>query len=326
MAINIIKFNQLIESFFLYEKNPSVAVGVSGGPDSIALVFLLDQWVKRKNGHLVALIIDHRMRKESYFESLQTKKFLNLKGIKSEILTVVKNKVKNKKMVEARKNRYEKLIQYCNKYKIFHLFLGHHFDDNIETFILRKIAGSNFEGLNCMQFVTLFGNIQILRPLLPYSKIEIILFIKKFKLMHIDDPSNYNIKYSRVAIREYLNQKKNTRNLIFSEFKLIRKNYPLYKKMIFQILNLIFIEVGSNKVILDAKQLLVLNYEIKLKIFIILIKFICSKDIQIRSKKIDIIIRKMAEFNKISLYSYQTNIRKDNDLIIISKIHQIIQQ
>ena len=80
---------------------------------------------------------------------------------------------------QARINRFEKLLNYCKKNKIFHLFLGHHFDDNLETFILRKIAGSNFEGLNSIQFTTIFENIQVVRPFLFYRKKDILLFNKK---------------------------------------------------------------------------------------------------------------------------------------------------
>ena len=64
-------------------------------------------------------------------------------------------------MNQARENRFYELISFCKKNKIFYLFLGHHFDDNIETFLLRKIAGSNIEGLNSMQMISIFNNIQI---------------------------------------------------------------------------------------------------------------------------------------------------------------------
>ena len=63
-------------------------------------------------------------------------------------------------MIQARENRFIKIINYCKKNNIFHLFIGHHYDDNIETFMLRKIAGSNFEGLNCMQEKTIYKDIR----------------------------------------------------------------------------------------------------------------------------------------------------------------------
>jgi len=297
-----------------------LAVGVSGGPDSIALVFLLDQWIKLKKGKLIALIVDHKIRKESYFESLKTKHFLDSRGIKNKILFVSKNKVRDGKMKEARINRFEKLMIYCKKNKIFHLFLGHHFEDNIETFILRKIAGSNLEGLNCMQFVTLFNNIQIIRPLLSYTKKEILLFNKKFNLTFLHDPSNYNTMYSRVAVRQYLNLRNNIKKKVFTEFRLIRNNHSAYKSMIFQILNLIIINARIKKLVLDGKKFLSLNHELKVKILNISLKFVNSNTFNIRSKKIDNLIRKMTQFQNISLKSHQTTVKRVGKLIIVSKI------
>ena len=51
-------------------------------------------------------------------------------------------------MNEARINRYNLLINYCKKNNLLNLFFGHHNDDNIETFIIRKISGSDFEGFD----------------------------------------------------------------------------------------------------------------------------------------------------------------------------------
>ena len=69
-------------------------------------------------------------------------------------------------------------------YKFFHLFLGHHYDDNIETFLIRKLSGSNFEGLRGMQYKSINNSIQILRPLLSHTKKEILEFNLMLLLSH----------------------------------------------------------------------------------------------------------------------------------------------
>ena len=94
MPLTYSNFEIALEKNFIYEKVPKIAVGVSGGPDSLALVILLHLWLKKKKGKLVALIIDHRVRAESFSESLQTKRFLISRGIKSKILSVAKKKLK----------------------------------------------------------------------------------------------------------------------------------------------------------------------------------------------------------------------------------------
>ena len=59
----------------LFETNPVIAVAVSGGPDSIALVFLLKKWIRKNKGKLIALIIDHQIRESSLKEAISVKKY-----------------------------------------------------------------------------------------------------------------------------------------------------------------------------------------------------------------------------------------------------------
>ena len=129
-------FFKEIDKNFIYENKPSIAVAVSGGPDSIALVFLLKKWINKKNGNLIALIVNHRIRKNSDLESKQVKDYLDANNIDSVILNVSKKKIYKTNMSQARENRFSKIVNYCQSKKIFSIFLGHHFEDNLETFIL----------------------------------------------------------------------------------------------------------------------------------------------------------------------------------------------
>ena len=67
MNITQSDFNKNLKKSFVFEKFPKIAVAVSGGPDSMALVFLLKNWILKKNGSLIALIVDHQIRKDSNF-------------------------------------------------------------------------------------------------------------------------------------------------------------------------------------------------------------------------------------------------------------------
>ena len=88
-----INFNTLLNKKKLFEDYPKIAVAVSGGPDSIALVFLLKKWIKTKSGKLIALIVDHQIRKGSFEEASYVKKYLDLNNINSLILKVSKKKM-----------------------------------------------------------------------------------------------------------------------------------------------------------------------------------------------------------------------------------------
>jgi len=163
-------FNEILENNFLFEAHPKIAVAVSGGPDSMAIVFLLTHWIKRNNGSLIALIVDHQLRKDSNLEAKHIKKYLSQHKIKSQLLTVDKRNIIKQSMYEARENRFKQLIKFCINNNIFHLFVAHHYDDNLETFLLRRIAGSNFEGLCGIQKKVNIDNVQVLRPLLQFNK------------------------------------------------------------------------------------------------------------------------------------------------------------
>ena len=299
----------------LFETNPVIAVAVSGGSDSIVLVFLLKNWIKKNKGKLIALIIDHQMRENSFKEASFVKKYLGNNNIQSLILKVPKKNVLKGKMIQARENRFLKIINYCKKNKIFHLFIGHHCDDNIETFMLRKIAGSNFEGLNCMQEKTIYNDVQIIRPLLKFTKKQILDYNKKMNLVYVNDPSNNDEKYSRVVVRNFIKKNPQYKKNIIQEFKLIRENYYDYKKMIFQIYNLINIEIHKNMIIFDSIKFLNLDQELQAKFTEITYKFFYPKKPFLRYQKVIKTLDKLCETVNLSINLSNMKVKRNNNLI-----------
>ena len=267
------KINYFLKKETIFTEKPNIAVAVSGGPDSIALVFLLKKWIKKKNGKLIALIIDHKIRDNSKEEAQQVKNYLKSKGVESKILTVSKNKLSKKSMDQARKNRFHRIIDYCKKKKIFYLFLGHHYDDNMETFLIRKIAGSNFDGLNCMQNKTLFDEILILRPLLNFTKKQLLNYLKMNDLKFVEDPTNLNEKYSRAKIRKFLKFNLNFKKDVIKDFKLIQNNFSNYRRMVYQLFHIINLQITENSLIFDKPKFLKLDREIQVKLVEIVYKY-----------------------------------------------------
>ena len=280
------KVFNIINKNYIFENNPTVAIGVSGGPDSIALVFILKQWIKIKKGNLIALIVDHQIRENSFLEAKQVKNFLDHNKIKNVILRVSNKKVINKKMKEARDNRFHKMSNFCLKNNIFHLFLAHHEDDNIETFLLRKIAGSNLEGLSSIKLKSTFENIQILRPMLHIKKNQLIKFNEMFGLRFLNDPTNSNEEYSRPFVRNFLNKNSKISKDVKKEFKIINQNYEQYKKMIFQIYHLVCEKNFKQKVIFNKYKFFRLNIELQSKLIELVYKFLYPKKPFIRYKKL----------------------------------------
>jgi len=279
------------------------------------LVFLLKKWIRKNKGKLIALIIDHQMRENSFKEASFVKKYLSNNNIQSLILRVPKKNVLKRNMIQARENRFLKIINYCKKNKILHLFIGHHRDDNVETFMLRKIAGSNFEGLNCMQEKTIYNDVQIIRPLLKFTKKQILDYNKKMNLFYVNDPSNNDEKYSRVVVRNFVKKNPQYKKNIIQEFKLIRENYYAYKKMIFQIYNLVNIETHKNMIIFDSIKFLNLDQELQAKFTEITYKYFYPKKPFLRYQKVIKTLDKLRETVNLSISLSNMTVKRNDNLI-----------
>ena len=319
MSLNEEKFFSILKKINCFEKNPHVAVGVSGGPDSIALVFLVNKWIKLRNGKLTAIIFDHRIRDNSKNESFEVRTILKNLNINSVILRAQRNNLTKKNMSQARNNRLSGLINFCKRKKILHLFLGHHYDDNIETYLIRKINGSNFEGLGSMEELSYFNQIQLLRPLLKIQKKSILTFNKKNNLVYLNDPSNKDLNYTRVKVRNFL-ESVNYQKLIRYDFLAIKNEMPFYRDMIWSYFLDTLSYAASNKLKIDINKLLKLDKLIVERIILIGLKYFSLQNFRVRSAKIAIFIDeiKKSNFKNFNLKSISI-VKKDNFLVFSKK-------
>lgn len=189
-------------------------------------------------------------------------------------------------MNEARNNRFFKLINFCKKNDLFHLFVAHHQDDNLETYFLRKIAGSNFEGLRSMRMNSEIQGLRILRPLLNFSKDQVLRYNKKNNIFYVNDPSNKNLSYSRIIIRKFLSDRKKLKKEVNTDFKLIQNYFPYYKKMIFQKFNLMLISINKKSITMDKKIFFIEELEIQCKIIEVIYKYLLPNKVPLRYSKI----------------------------------------
>ena len=296
MNLNQINFNSKLEKLNCFEKNPHIAVGISGGPDSMCLAHLLNGWTKLKKGKFSALVFDHGIRNDSKAESLQVKNMLT-KTLKTKAVIIKPNKNTpiKKSMSNARLNRFVGLVGFCNKNNIPHLFLGHHIDDNLETFLIRKINGSNLEGLGSMNKITFYKNIQILRPLIEVNKTSILVYNKKNNVSYLNDPSNKDINYTRVKVRNFLN-KKNVKQTVKKDFFNLKKEIPNYKKMILELFLKILYDVKSNKIKIKFDIFIKFDRLIIEKHILLILKFL-NKHKLTKSSKISIFIEALKSKN-----------------------------
>ena len=314
------EFIKNIEKKYTFEKNPTVAVAVSGGPDSMSLLFLANTFIKYKKGKLMALIVDHRIRKNSEEEAKFISTYLNKNNINSQILTANKDKVSKKSMNEARNNRYNLLTDFCIKNNILHLFIAHHKDDNLETFLNRKIAGSDFYGLKSMSELSFYNRVNIIRPLLNFSKQMLLDYNKKNKIEYINDPSNFNLDYTRPTIRNFLKKSdQKTIKEINKDFERILFYSPYFIQMIFEILLKNIIMIDSKKIIVgldNMKNLKEINSE---NIIRRIYQFLFNGYNAPRSQKTRILIKEIKKFNFKYFNIRGMIVKKNDDFLTFSR-------
>ena len=186
-------------------ENPQVGVGVSGGPDSLALTLLAYEWVKTQNGRLHALTVDHNLRRESSQEAFDVHTFLKNQGIDHTVLTWhPPADLVTRVQERARTARYDLLLKECQKEGLKTLLLGHHLDDQKETQLFRLMRGSTLMGMAGMSGRRQVGEVTLVRPLLSIPKQDLEDFLRSQEIAWAQDPSNHNTKYMRTQMRAVL--------------------------------------------------------------------------------------------------------------------------
>lgn len=190
----------------LSEKPVSMAIGVSGGSDSMAAAYLVSHFCKRHAIPLVALIIDHGLRPESINEAKQTHTWCKELGIKAHILKWSHENQQNlgSLMARARKARYQILAWFCHKNTIPHLITAHHQDDALETLLMRQQKNTGWRGKAAISSLRISYGIALLRPFLHFSKERLRGLLVCNHIPWLEDPSNDNLFFERVRVRNIL--------------------------------------------------------------------------------------------------------------------------
>ncbi|QCO16430.1 tRNA lysidine(34) synthetase TilS [Azospirillum brasilense] len=184
-----------------FETRPRVAVGVSGGADSLGLALLAQRWAAERGGDVLALIVDHGLRAESAAEAARVGGWLQARGIAHAVLRWDGEKPATGIQEAARAARHRLLAEHCRQEGILHLALAHHRDDQAETVLLRFARGSGIDGLAGMAAVRAAGAVRVIRPLLDLSHGRMVATCRAFGQEWIEDPSNRNPRFARARLR-----------------------------------------------------------------------------------------------------------------------------
>ncbi len=180
---------------------PLLAVGVSGGADSLCLALLASAWARARGGAVLALIVDHGLRPAAADEARLTAARLAAQGIDSRILTIAGLHRGPGQAARARAARLDVLAQACAEAGITDLLLAHHAADQAETLVMRQLSGSNADGLAGIAALRHTAGLRILRPLLDVPPALLRMELRARDVQWVEDPSNADPAALRARLR-----------------------------------------------------------------------------------------------------------------------------
>ena len=316
------KIFEIYKSFEINLKNlknlDKIAVSVSGGPDSLALCFLIACYKFKQNKKIQSsfILIDHGLRKNSQKEAITVKKILKWKG---------KKPTSNLQNL-ARKKRYEILFKECEKLNIKVILTGHHQDDMYETFFSRLLRGSGTEGLSSFakiekQFNLKNKKFKVVRPLHNLTKQDLIHVSNIAFKFYVKDPSNELDRFQRVRIRKLISNLKKE-GLDFRKLNLTINNLAATNTALNEIVKN---NINKNAIYLSRKKYLINSEffikpeEVIFRSLSQLIKKISQNEYPPRGKKMINLIRDLKTKQHIKVTLGGTIIEKIHNSVIVSK-------
>ena len=294
-------------------------VAVSGGPDSLALVALTNEYKNSKKVKFHYVLVDHNIRKNSRQEAKKVVSILKKKKIDLKII-LNKKKISRNIQSEARNIRYDILKNYCLKNRITTILTAHNLEDQVETFFIRLSRGSGLKGLSAMKPLRKIDNkLTLFRPLLDVRKNFLIRISKNTFGKYVKDPSNKDEKYLRTKIRnlkkplensgvKYEQIFKSIQNLSFSRSTLDNYFEKIFKKLI---------NVRNNQVKINLKKFNKLNNDVKIALINQSIKKIKKNYYDLRSRKVENLIKNLSRDNfKKSTLGGCIFFKKDSNLCL----------
>jgi tRNA(Ile)-lysidine synthase len=179
-----------------------IAIAVSGGPDSLALLLLAHAAFPDK---VRAATVDHGLRPAGAGEARFVANISTQLGLPHSTLTAEWPDGPPLAAIQenAREARYAALLKWCTATNATMLLTAHHADDQAETLLMRLGRGAGLAGLAGIRPVR-GGGCHIVRPLLGWRADDLAQLCRKAGLVPIDDPSNADPRHERSRVRKLL--------------------------------------------------------------------------------------------------------------------------
>jgi tRNA(Ile)-lysidine synthase len=209
---------------------PAIVLAVSGGPDSIALMWLAARWRRAlaRGPRLIAVTVDHGLRPGAAAEAREVKRLARSLDLPHRTLRWNGPKPRTGLPAAARAARYRLLTQAARASGATHILTAHTRDDQAETLLMRMLRGSGIAGLAAMARESERDGLVLARPFLDISKSQLIATLRKAKVGFAEDPTNRDTSFTRPRLRTLMPvlaaEGGDTRNLVRLASRLARAN------------------------------------------------------------------------------------------------------
>ena len=196
-------FTEKMNAFEIQISGDNIGLSVSGGGDSIALLYLTKEWACKNDKKIFVATVDHGLRKESLNEAQTVKDICRSLGIECTILNWTDWDKSGNLQDAARSARNRLIGNWANSLGLDAVATGHTADDQAETFLLRLARGSGVDGLSGMASSILKEGMLWFRPLLEFHRSELRDYLNINKITWFDDPSNENMKFDVLSLNNF---------------------------------------------------------------------------------------------------------------------------
>jgi len=225
-----ISVSQAKRLFADWKAAPALLLAVSGGPDSIALMWLAVRWRRAltRGPRLIAVTVDHGLRREAAREARDVKRLAKALDLPHRTLRWTGVKPKTGLPAAARAARSRLLAPAARAGGATHILTAHTRDDQAETLLMRMLRGSGIAGLAAMARESERDGVLLARPLLDVPKSQLIATLNRAKIAFADDPTNRDASFTRPRLRALMpvlaEEGGDSRNLARLALRLARAN------------------------------------------------------------------------------------------------------
>lgn len=299
-----------IKKYNLISKNDKIVIGVSGGPDSMCLLHILNSLKQKLEFEIVVAHVNHMIREEADQETKYVQEYCEKIGVPCFVkrIDVIKKAENEKTGTEeaGRKARYDFFDEVLKEVNANKIAVAHNSNDNAETILMNIFRGSGTSGLKGIEPIR---DNKFIRPLIECERKEIEEYCEVNKLEPKIDKSNFENIYTRNKVRNMLIptiQKEFNANIIESLNKLsvlAREEEEFIQKYIEELVQNDLIEqdetLGNScetkTIVLNLKKLNRLDNFVKGKVILYAIKQVQGSTQRIEKIHVDDIIKLCAK-------------------------------